>query len=228
MTKAPPKLTKIQAKALEFIRSSLERSGTAPTLRELCAFMSYSAIGSAQDLVAALRRKGFLHTPDKQSARSLVLTPKAIALHEPTHQSTDTTFIIPCFEDVSLINPLDNIEDRVETLRMSISMFPRPYPAPEKLFAFKQSGNSMIDAGILNGDWAIISYSNEVEPGRIACVKVGDTSGLYRVMKDRDGWYLRPENTSHEIIRTDELNPNFQVIGEVIGIQRVIDPLANA
>ncbi len=228
MTKAPPKLTKIQAKALEFIRSSLERSGTAPTLRELCAFMSYSAIGSAQDLVAALRRKGFLHTPDKQSARSLVLTPKAIALHEPTHQSTDTTFIIPCFEDVSLINPLDNVEDRVETLRMSISMFPRPYPAPEKLFALKQFGNSMIDAGILNGDWAIISYSSEVEPGRIACVKVGETSGLYRIMKDREGLYFRPENTSHEIIRADELNPNFQVIGEVIGIQRVIEPIINA
>lgn len=228
MTKAPPKLTKIQAKALEFIRSSLERSGTAPTLRELCAFMGYSAIGSAQDLVAALRRKGFLHTPDKQSARSLVLTPKAIALHEPTHQSTDTTFVVPCFEDVSEINPLENTEDRVETLRMSISMFPRPYPAPEKLFALKQSGNSMIDAGIFDKDWVLISHSSHVEAGRIACVKVRGTSGLYRMMKDRDGWYLRPENTSHEIIRGDESGHNFEVIGEVIGVQRVLEPSISA
>lgn len=228
MTKAPPKLTKIQGKALEFIRTSLERSGTAPTLRELCAYMGYSAIGSAQDLVAALRRKGFLHTPDKQSARSLVLTPKAIALHEPTHQSTDSTYVVPCFEDVTNINPLDNTEDRVETLRMSISMFARPYPAPEKLFALKHQGNSMIDAGIYDKDWIILSHTNTVESGQIACVKHQDKTGLYRVMKDRDGWYLRPENTSYEIIRQENGEQGFDIIGEVIGIQRVIEktPLA--
>ena len=223
MTKAPPKLTKIQGKALEFIRTSLERSGTAPTLRELCAFMGYSAIGSAQDLVAALRRKGFLHTPDKQSARSLVLTPKAIALHEPKHQSTDTTFVVPCFEDVSEINPLENKEDRIETLRMSISMFARPYPAPESLFAIKHSGNSMIDAGIFDKDWVVISHSNEVESGSLACVKVNGACGLYRVMKDREGWYLRPENNSYEIIRQENSEASFDIIGEVIGVQRVFE-----
>ena len=225
MTKAPPKLTKIQGKALEFIRTSLERSGTAPTLRELCAYMGYSAIGSAQDLVAALRRKGFLHTPDKQSARSLVLTPKAIALHEPTHQSTDTTFVVPCFEDVSQINPLENKEDRIETLRMSISMFARPYPDPEKLFAIKFSGNSMIDAGIYDKDWVVLSQKSNVEAGQIACVKINDKCSLYRVMKDRDGWYLRPENTSYEIIRQENAEQNFDIIGEVIGVQRVIEKL---
>lgn len=228
MTKAPPKLTKIQGKALEFIRTSLERSGTAPTLRELCAYMGYSAIGSAQDLVAALRRKGFLHTPDKQSARSLVLTPKAIALHEPTHQSTDTTFVVPCFEDISNINPLENKEDRIETLRMSVSMFARPYPAPESLFAIKFSGNSMKDAGIFHNDWAIISHGQEVAPGQIACVKVKGVCGLYRVMKDRDGTYLRPENTSYEIIRAENSEESFHIIGEVIAIQRVLEKAPTA
>ena len=223
MTKAPPKLTKIQSKALEFIRSSLERSGTAPTLRELCAYMGYSAIGSAQDLVAALRRKGFLHTPDKQSARSLVLTPKAIALHEPTHQSTDTTFVVPCFDDVSNINPLENKEERIETLRMSTSMFARPYPAAEKIFAIKVSGDSMIDAGIFDKDWVVLSRTETVQAGQMACVKVKESCGLYRVMKDREGWYLRPENTSHEIIRPDTESSYFDIIGEVIAVQRVIE-----
>ena len=161
MSKAPPKLTKIQAKALEFIRTSLERSGTAPTLRELCAHMGYSAIGSAQDLVAALRRKGFLQTPDKQSARSLVLTPKAISLHEPTHQSTDTTYVVHCLERLPQSDPTETNEERIGTLRMSIAMFPRPYPSPEKLFALKVSGDSMIDAGILNKDWVVVLNKKE-------------------------------------------------------------------
>lgn len=225
MTKAPPKLTKIQAKALEFIRTSLERSGTAPTLRELCAFMGYSAIGSAQDLVAALRRKGFLHTPDKQSARSLVLTPKAIALHEPTHQSTETTYVVPCFEKLPQINPLENREDRIETLRMSVSMFPRPYPSPDTIFAIQFFGNSMIDAGIFDKDWLIINYQSTVEPGQIACVRINGEANIYRVMKDRTGWYLRPENTSYEIIRLEGPNDQFDIVGEVIAVQRVLEPV---
>ena len=53
-------LTGKQSKALEFIHNTLNSSGTAPTLRELCSYMGYSAIGSAQDLVTALRKKGFL------------------------------------------------------------------------------------------------------------------------------------------------------------------------
>ena len=98
MTLASTKLTKVQAKALKFIRDSLESTGTSPTLRELCSYMEYSAIGSAQDLVAALRRKDFLHTPSKQATRSLVLTPKAIAITDPVDsQSTDSTFVINCY-----------------------------------------------------------------------------------------------------------------------------------
>ncbi|WP_457849433.1 LexA family protein, partial [Staphylococcus aureus] len=54
------KLTRTQSKALDFIRSSSQRRGVSPTLREICAHMGYKAIGSAQDVVTALRRKGFL------------------------------------------------------------------------------------------------------------------------------------------------------------------------
>jgi len=226
MTKAPPKLTKIQAKALEFIRSSLERSGTAPTLRELCAYMGYSAIGSAQDLVAALRRKGFLHTPDKQSARSLILTPKAIALHEPTHQSTDTTYIVHCFEKLPFSSPLENKDERSGTLRMSIAMFPRPYPSPETVFALQFNGDSMIDAGILDKDWLVINHQKTVEPVQLACVRINGEGGIYRVMKDRVGWYLRSENTSYDIIRPRNPEDNFDIIGEVIAVQRVLERAA--
>jgi repressor LexA len=221
MTKAAPRLTKIQAKALDFIRTSLERSGTAPTLRELCAFMGYSAIGSAQDLVAALRRKGFLHTPDKQSARSLVLTPKAIALHEPSHQSTDTTYVIHCLDELPAGSPLESKEDRTGTLRISVSMFPRPYPNPETIFALKFQGDSMVDAGIIDGDWLVVNYQSFVEPGRIVVAKYQNKHIVNRLMKDRNGWYLRPENTSHNIIRPTKEEEPFDIIGEVIASQRI-------
>jgi SOS-response transcriptional repressor LexA len=68
------KMTATQLKALTFIRTTMDSTGSAPTLREICQFMGYSAVGSAQDLISALRRKGFLEEPSKQAARSNVPT----------------------------------------------------------------------------------------------------------------------------------------------------------
>lgn len=220
MTKAPPKLTKIQAKALEFIRTSLERSGTSPTLRELCAFMGYSAIGSAQDLVAALRRKGFLQTPQKQSARSLILTPKAIALNEPTHQSTLNTYVIHCIGAVPAGDPLASIEERTGTLRMSVNMFQRPFPDPENLFGLQASGDSMIDAGIFDGDWLVISKQPEAESGDVVVARIGGEVTVKRLMKDRLGWYLKPENNAYHILRPNQEKP-LEIVGKVMALQRV-------
>ena len=53
------KLTKKQEQAFDFIRSVSQEKGVPPTLRELCEFMGYRAIGSAQDVIAALRKKGY-------------------------------------------------------------------------------------------------------------------------------------------------------------------------
>ena len=221
MTKAPPKLTKIQAKALEFIRTSLERTGTSPTLRELCAYMGYSAIGSAQDLVAALRRKGFLQTPQKQSARSLILTPKAIALKEPSHQSTANTYVVHCLGAVPAGDPLAAVEERTGTLRMSVNMFQRPFPVPDTMFALQASGNSMIDAGIFDGDWLVINKQAEAEPGDVVVARVGGEVTVKRLMQDRLGWYLKPENNTYSILRPSEDKP-LEIVGKVIALQRVM------
>jgi repressor LexA len=227
MTKAPPKLTKIQAKALEFIRTSLESTGTSPTLRELCAYMGYSAIGSAQDLVAALRRKGFLHTPLKQSARSLVLTPKAIALREPTHQSTASTYVLHCLEALPEGDPLECTDERSGTLRMSVGMFHRPYPSPKTMFALRASGDSMIDAGIIEGDWLVVNKQEEAEPGQFVLASVGGVPTVKRLMKDRQGWYLKPENNAYPIIRPSD-EAEIKIIGSILAVQRVFPAAVKA
>jgi len=65
-------LTETQQKAFDFVKNYLYCKGYPPTIRELQEYMGYSAVGSAQDLVAVLRRKKFLITPERQIARSLV------------------------------------------------------------------------------------------------------------------------------------------------------------
>lgn len=72
-------LTETQSKALAFIWQEMERAGSPPTLRELAQHFGWKAVGTAQDVVAALRKKGFLVTPEAGKSRQLVPTPAARA-----------------------------------------------------------------------------------------------------------------------------------------------------
>jgi SOS-response transcriptional repressor LexA len=86
----------------------------------------------------------------------------------------------------------------------------------------KASGDSMMDAGIFTDDWLVVSCQKEVEPGRIVVARFEGQTLVHRLMKDRNGWYLRPENVSHPIIRPEHENGVFDIVGEVIAIQRVL------
>ena len=222
MVKSAPKLTKIQLKALDFIRTSVERSGTAPTLRELCSYMGYSAIGSAQDLVSALRRKGFLHTPERQSARSLILTSKALALHEPMPQSSDSTFVVPCLDYVPPeFDPGVFVESKVCSIKFSTTMFERPYPEAQKLFGIKLQDDSMAGAGLFPQDWVMVHAQTTADEGEIVVARLNQTSVIRRLMKDDQGWYYKPENTNFPILRPSEGEP-LEISGKVIALQRVL------
>lgn len=212
------KLTATQSKALTFIRSATHKNGVPPTLRELCEYMGYSAIGSAQDLVNALRRKGYLENPDKQVARSLTVTREA--LRDPALESTPETLVVPCLGAVPAGNPLEAVEERVGTLRMSTSMFGKNIPSPREVFALRASGNSMVDAGILDGDWLVVRSCKNAPAGTIVVARTesGDAT-VKRLMRDKArGWFLKPENTSFKPIYAGE--KPFEVIGEVIALQR--------
>lgn len=214
------KLTPIQLKAMTFIRGSMDKTGTTPTLRELCEHMGYSAIGSAQDLIAALRRKGFLEEPSKQTARSLVPTIAGRDLIEEDDQPFDPfTLALPCLGAVPAGNPVEAVEDRIGTLRISTSMIPKPMPARESMFALRAKGESMIHAGILDGDWLVVASQNSAPVQSIVVARVDGDATVKRLMKDRSrGWYLKPENPAFKPTFAED-RP-FEIIGRVVALQR--------
>lgn len=215
------KLTPVQLKALTFIRVAMDKTGTTPTLRELCEHMGYSAIGSAQDLIAALRRKGFLEEPSKQSARALVPT---IAGRDLLEDDDDPyrdpfTLALPCLGAVPAGNPVEAIEDRIGTLRISTAMIPKPMPARESMFALRAKGESMIQAGILDGDWLVVASQNSAPTQSIVVARVDGDATVKRLMKDRTrGWYLKPENPAFKPTYAED-RP-FEIIGRVVALQR--------
>ncbi len=215
-------LTTTQKRALEFIHSSHQSKGTAPTLRELCAHMGYKAIGSAQDLIASLRKKGFLQIPDKQTARTILMTEKAKALFADlvaVLNPLEDSFAIPCLGSVPAGDPLEAIENAEQTICVSGSIFGPRRPDRTRLFGLRAKGRSMINAGILDGDWLVVASQAQAEPGCIVVARVDGDATVKRLMKHSSrGWYLQPENDEFQPIYADD--SSFEVIGKVVALQR--------
>lgn len=213
------KLTDTQTKALEYIRDSIESSGVPPTLREICVHMGYKAIGSAQDVLAALRKKGYLYENERQQARTYHLTPQARSLRMMAYTDDPNTYVIPCLGQVPAGNPVEAVEDHVGTLRMSIALLPKPQPKAEELFAVRAAGQSMVNAGILDGDWLVVRFRNEAPRDSIVVARLGGDVTVKRLRQHKtDGWYLQPENPDFQpIFAKDE---PFEVIGQVLALQR--------
>ncbi|MES2745896.1 MAG: transcriptional repressor LexA, partial [Bdellovibrionota bacterium] len=217
------KLTSRQTKAFEFIRSHSDEHGYAPTLRELCEYMGYKAVGSAQDVIASLRKKGYIITPSKQTARSLALTEKSKEFYNVQLENVwDNSFSIPRLGSVPAGVPIEAIEDFSGAIRISGNMLPRwAANAPEKLFALQAKGASMIYAGILDGDWLIVSQQNDAPSGTIVVADAQGHSTVKRLMQDKtDGWYLKPENPDFKnLYAKDE---PFTILGRVVALQRMM------
>ncbi len=214
-------LTPTQAKGLAFIQSSIERAGMAPSLREICAHMGYSAIGSAQDLVSALRKKGFLLASGRQTARSFV--PSSLARQQPValHDTDPNTFVIPCLGTVPAGNPVEALENHIGTLRMSIGLLAKPQPKPAELFALQATGDSMIGAGILDGDWLVIKLEQEPPAESIVVARVEGDVTVKRLLRHAvKGWYLQPENPRFKPLYARDTP--FEIVGRVIALQRAL------
>lgn len=220
------KLTTRQKKAFAFIGEHTEARGYAPSLRELCQHMGYKAIGSAQDMIAILRRKGYLETPNKQTARGLILTSDAKKAFQVEFGSSVLDEIanflqIPKLGRVQAGQPAEAIESNAGHLNIDVSILPRPIPKPNQLFALQSQGLSMINAGILDGDWLVVRSQKTVNQGQIVVARTDSNVTVKRLMKDsKRGWYLKPENPEFDNIYAD--NQVFEIIGQVIALQRQI------
>ena len=217
------KLTSKQEKAFEFIRTHTLDKGYSPSLRELCTFMGYKAVGSAQDVIASLRRKGYIEQADKQKARALIITDSAKRMFTIKHsiQEDLDSISIPQLGSVPAGLPVEAIEESSGNLKVSLSLLPRPLPPVENLFALKASGLSMIGAGILDGDWLIVSSQKEARSGSIVVASVHGDATVKRLVNDpQKGWFLKAENPDFKPIYASD--SHFEVLGQVIGLQRTV------
>lgn len=198
------KLTERQKTVLEFIRNQISNHGTSPTIREIGKFMKISSTNGVRMHINALIKKGFLKK-NEHIARGLELTT----------QISQEIKKLPIVGSVPAGLPIDAIENIEGELALDASFLPKG-----NSFSLRVMGDSMKDAGILNGDIVIVQKQNTANQGEIVVAIIGDEATVKRYFKEDTHIKLQPENDNFEPIIIDNNSPEFRIAGIVIGLVR--------
>jgi repressor LexA len=193
-----------QAKVLEVIERTIAEAGRPPTYRDIARELGYSAVGTVQDHVAALIRKGFL-TRGGGLARGI----------RPSHQCEAMS--VPILGMVPAGRPIEAIEERQGSLAVSAASLPKR--SMHAVYALRVSGESMIEAGIMHGDYVIVRQQSEARNGEIVVAMIEGEATVKYFEKKGSHVRLLPANPKFEPIDVPAESANF-IQGKVIGVQR--------
>ena len=201
-------LTERQQETLDWIRAYGKAHGKPPTVREIGEHFG-KASSSVFDVILALERKGHLTRSDGFS-RCITLTSKGGG-------GQRNAVNVPIVGRVAAGQPMLATENLEGTVPVD-----RRLAAGRQLFALCVQGDSMINAGILDGDLVITAQQQDAQEGDIVVALVGDEATVKRFHRRRDGSVeLRPENPHHKPIVIRE--PPFMIQGKVVAVHREVE-----
>lgn len=200
-----PDLSLRQTKILDFIKLEIRKKGYPPAVRE---------IGEAVGLLSSSTVHGHLQTlEEKGYIRRDPTKPRAIEILDSSSDILEASKVvhIPIVGRVTAGQPI-LAEENIE------STFPLPADLvrQDNVFMLKVQGESMIGAGILDGDFIIVRQQNEARNGEIVVALIGDEATVKRFFKERTLIRLQPENSTMEPIYSQDVS----ILGKVIGVFR--------
>ncbi len=212
-------LTKRQQQTLEFIRKSIEERGYPPTLREIGESMGIRSTNGVNDHLRALERKGYLRREDMKS-RALRLVDESASQMERTEPAEDDDSVeINILGRVAAGLPLLAEEHVVDTVRID-KMLVR---GGRDVFGLRVTGDSMIEAGIFNGDYVFVKKCSTADRGDIVVALIGDEATVKHYYPERDYVRFQPANSQMApiLVRASDFRPTM-LLGKVIGVFRRI------
>ncbi len=195
-------LTDRQRQILSFIQEHIQKNNYPPTVRETARAFSISVKG-AYDHIKALEKKGYIKTAEKRS--------RAIELISPPKDNA-AVVEIPLLGEIAAGKPIFADENFEKTISIPAEFVSNHIPH----FALRVNGDSMIGAGILSGDIAIIEQSETAKNGDIVVALLDENVTLKRFYIESNRYKLQAENLSYAPIYTQDL----RILGRLRGIYR--------
>jgi len=204
-------LTERQDEILAFIKTHIEKSGFPPTVLEIQKEFSFKSPNAVQEHVKAIARKGYIRrNPNKWRGLELV----GVAKKEPV---APPTVLVPLIGRVAAGSPIlaeENIEGMISIDRSLVNR-------PTKLFALHVKGDSMIKAGIYDGNIVIAHQQSAAENGDIVVALLGDEATVKRFYHKNKMILLQPENDKMSPIKITK-QVDLSILGKVVATLRRI------
>ncbi len=200
-----------QQAILEYIASSIDQRGIAPSFREIGDALGIRSTNGVADHVKALARKGYIErVGGRGRARSIRLTTKATGnFHE------EATVAVPIIGRVAAGIPALAEENYDSSVRVDATLV----PPGASCFALTVAGESMVEDGILDGDVVIVRQTKTARNGETVVVRVFDEATVKRFYREGDRIRLQPANSSMEPIYVDG-TMDVEVLGKVVSLIR--------
>lgn len=198
------KITEKQREILEYMKKEILNKGYPPTVRDICEAVRLKSTSSVHSHLETLEKNGYIRRDPTK--------PRAIEIIDDNFNLTRREMVnVPIIGRVAAGQPILAVEN-IE------SYFPIPteYMPNAEAFMLKVKGESMINAGIYDGDNILVEKCSTAHDGDMVVALVDDSATVKTFYKEEDHIRLQPENDTMEPI----LVPDCQVLGKVFGVFR--------
>lgn len=198
------KISAKQSEILEYIKKEILNKGYPPTVRDICDAVNLKSTSSVHSHLETLEKNGYIRRDPTK--------PRAIEIVDDNFNLSRREFVnVPIVGNVAAGQPILAVEN-------IDNYFPIPteYMPNSESFMLKVKGESMINAGILDGDIILVQKQNSARNGEIVVALVDDSATVKTFYKEKDYIRLQPENDTMDPI----IVPNCEILGKVFGVFR--------
>lgn len=191
-----------EERVLEYIKEQIRSTGYPPSVREICAALGFKSTSSAHQYIWRLAEKGYISKKDLKTRAMKIV-------------GSESTIPLPIVGKVAAGEPIlaqENIEDYFS---IGESFFNKDSLKNDN-FILKVQGESMINVGINDGDYIIVSKQSTARNGQIIVAMIDGDATVKTFYKEKDYIRLQPENDTMEPI----ISKNVEIIGKVVGLFR--------
>ena len=198
------RITKKQTEILEYIKSQILNKGYPPSVRDICTAVNLKSTSSVHAHLETLEKNGYIRRDPTK--------PRAIEIIDDNFNLTRREVVnVPLIGQVAAGQPLLAVENITGYFPIPAEFIPK-----EEVFMLNVKGESMVNAGIYDGDQIIVKQQSTASNGEIVVALVDDSATVKRFYKENGHIRLQPENDFMEPIIVD----SCEIIGKVIGLIR--------
>ena len=198
-------LSNKQQQILEYMKAEVREKGYPPSVREICDAVGLKSTSTVHGHLSRLEKKGLIRRDPTK--------PRAIEILDPGFEAPQRELVnVPIVGTITAGTPILAVENIEDTFPIPVD-----YIHNDTVFMLRVKGESMIEAGIMDGDYVVVRKQETAYNGEIVVAMIDDEATVKRYYKENGHFRLQPENPTMEPI----IVPEVSILGKVVSLYRM-------